>query len=160
MPFIVPTCEDEGICVEFEKGIDKSAILIVKMDDFYNSLGLKETPPSVDCLIVQYCLENNFYKIHLVELKNQERAALINHKNIEGKFETALYDFLSDKFRHIFFDVVFEIRPRLILSAGKVQANSIKAYSLDFLLGLKMFRFQNRTLAIHGYPPQPLIKSC
>jgi len=67
---------------------------------------------------------------------------------------------MSNRFRTYFFDEKYNLKLKLILVAGKLKADFIKSYSLDFLLGLRLFRFQNTTLGINGLPPHPIIKKC
>jgi len=157
--FICPHCEDEGIIVKHTNEVDIEKILVIKVDDYYNSLHLKTPPPSIDCLIIQYCKETQ-YKVYLVELKNIKRITSINKKNIEDKFDTTLFDFMSDRFRDHFFDENINLKLQLILSAGKVMDSTIKTHRLDFLLGLKLFRFQGKLIGINGVPPHPLIHPC
>ncbi|MFK7979675.1 MAG: hypothetical protein AB8G86_06815 [Saprospiraceae bacterium] len=157
---IRPECEDEGLCVDFEESIDKNTTIVLKVDDFYNGLNLAETPASIDCLIIQFCGDNT-YKLSLVELKNVERARLINPKNLREKFETTLYDFMSNRFRDYFYNEAFDFKIELILCAGKLQNdNSFRSYKLDFLLGLKPFRFDGKLIGINGLPPIPIIRNC
>ena len=73
--FIKSSCTDEGIDVQMEEGIDVSSIIVIKIDDFYNSLKRAKTPASIDCLIVQYCGNSN-YRLYLIELKNVKNAPI------------------------------------------------------------------------------------
>jgi hypothetical protein len=157
--FIKSSCNDEGIEVQMEEGMEATSIIVIKVDDFYNSLRQEKTPASIDCLIVQHCGNDN-YRLYLVELKNVKTAHSINNQNLEEKFETTLLDFLSNKFRTYFFDEKYKLKLKLILSAGKVKNDFIKSYQLEFLLGLRLFRFQNTILSINGIPPHPIIKKC
>lgn len=158
--FIVPECEEEGICVSFDTSINRDETLIIKVDAFYNSLQLMPTPPSVDCLILQYCNDET-YKVYLVELKNVKTKQHINNVNLEGKFETTLFDFMSNRFRTHFFKESYQLKTKLILTAGKIESNiAIRSWSLDFLLGLRLFTFQNKILSIEGHSPNMMIKPC
>lgn len=158
--FIVPECEDEGICVEIDETVADDSILIIKVDDYYNSLKIEKRPASVDCLIIQKCGDGK-YQLFLVELKNVEAAKHINRKNLVEKFETSILDFLSNLLRTHFFNSAYQFKKlRLILSAGKVKSSDIKKYELDFLLGLRLFKFQNKIIGINGIPPHPLMKRC
>ena len=154
-------CEDNGICVEFASEIDRKQVLIIKIDDYYNAQSLKKRPNSIDCLIIQFCGANK-YTLNLVELKNVQDASnrSIPRKDLRAKFETTLYDFMSNRFRQYFNDSQFSFKYKLLLCAGKVKSQAIKAYSLDFLLSIRPFLFNNKVLAINGLPPHPLIKSC
>jgi len=78
--FIQPSCTDEGIEVHTEDGVDASSIAVIKVDDFYNSFNIEKRPASIDCLIIQYCGDNN-YRLYLIELKNVENANSISNKN-------------------------------------------------------------------------------
>ena len=157
---IKPECEDEGLCVDFEETIDRNTTLILKVDDFYNSLNIAERPASIDCLIIQFCGENK-YKLSLVELKNVQRPHHIDSKNLRANFETTLYDFMSNRFRDYFYSEAFDLKIELILCAGKLQTdNSFRSYKLDFLLGIKPFRFDGKLIGINGIPPIPIIRSC
>jgi len=155
--FFRPECEDEGICIEMDEEIGEDNILIIKPDDYYNSLNLEKTPASVDCLIIQYC-ESGIYKIYLIELKNFKNARQIDKKNLIEKYRTTLFDFISDRYRHIFNE--FEFKTYLWLCAGKVTEEKIKNYSLDFLLSLDHIKFRGLWLGVNGFPPVPTIKSC
>ncbi len=155
--FFRPECEDEGICIEVDEDIDENSILIIKPDDYYNSLNLDKTPASVDCLIIQYC-ESGIYKIYLIELKNFKNARQIDNKNLIEKYRTTLFDFISDRYRHIFNE--FEFKTYLWLCAGKVTDDKIRNYSLDFLLSLDHIKFRGLWLGVYGFPPVPTIKSC
>lgn len=159
IPYIVAECEDEGLCVGFESDVDKENTVIIKVDDFYNGLNMSITPASIDCLIIQFCGADK-YHIYLVELKNVKAPGSIGNKNLEEKYETTLNDFMSNKFRHFFFNTTYLLNLELILSAGSVGQNSIKSYSLDFLLGLRLYKFQDKILGINGLPPHPLISNC
>lgn len=159
-PYIVSDCEENEVCVEFEPTVDRAKTLIIKIDDYYNNQGLgDETPSSIDCLIIQYCKNNN-YQLRLVELKNVKTAKSIDRKSIEQKYHTTLFDFMSNRFRDYFFNESYELSLKLVLIAGQVKNESIKAHNLDFLLGLKMYRFQNKRLAVHGTKPHLTIKNC
>jgi len=155
--FFRPECEDEGICIEVDKDVDENNILIIKVDDFYNSFNVETRPPSVDCLIVQHC-ESGIYKVYLIELKNMERTKHIDKVNLIEKYRTTLFDFISDRYRHIFNE--FEFKTYLWLCAGKVTEDKIRNYSLDFLLSLDHIKFRGLWLGVCGFPPVPTIKSC
>ena len=159
--YIRERCEDAGICIDIDEAIEKEHIVIIKVDDYYNDLHLKTTPPSVDCLIVQYCKAKNSYKVYLVELKNVKNSQKqnINRNNLTEKFRTTLLDFISDRFRKPFDD--FEFKTNLVLYAAKVTDQHIKSFSLDFLSGLPMIKFRGKLLIINGTkPPKSMITKC
>lgn len=155
--FIKPKCEDGGICVEIDESVSNENYVIIKVDEFYNSLKIKSPPPSVDCLIVQLC-SNGSYRVLLVELKNVKQAKLIDNKNLTEKFRNTLFDFMSNRFKSIFDE--HEFRTQLLLCAGRVNDELNKSLTLDFLLGLRPIKFRNKLMGIDGYPPTPTIKPC
>jgi len=157
--FIVSECEDEGICVEFTPKIDRNSVLIIKVDDFYNAQHLKIRPASVDCLIIQFCQENQ-YQVYLVELKNVQKQQFIHRKNLHEKFKNTLYDFIRNQLVDYFYDEKYECQFRLILNAGKQENQQIKILSLDFLLSLSPILFQGKRYGIHGFPPNFVVKPC
>lgn len=70
--FVEDSCCENKICVTFDKAISANSYAIIKVDNFYNSQHLgKETPASVDCLIVRKCI-NGGYGLTLVELKKSK----------------------------------------------------------------------------------------
>jgi hypothetical protein len=159
MPYIALECEENEVCAAFDSEVDRARTLIIKVDDYYNNLGLDKTPSSIDCLIIQYCSENK-YRLRLIELKNVKTAQSISRKSIEKKYETTLFDFMSNRFRTYFFDENYDLKLKLVLIAGRIKDQQIKAHNLDFLLGLRMYKFQNRRLAVHGTKPHLTIKNC
>lgn len=156
--FVSQVCEDNLVCVEFDDQVSNEEFFVIKVDDYYNSLHLgKNTPASVDCLIIQECGDGQI-KVYIVELKNVKSPSHINGKNLEQKFETTLFDFISNRFKEYLDTVEFKVY--LLLCAGNVDNENIRAFSLDFLLGLRMFKFRGKLAAINGRPPNPLIKPC
>lgn len=102
--------EENGVNVVLDKDfyledetLDRSMVSNLSVDTYYNSLGLQETPPSPDNLIVinrgkgKYC-------IYIVELKCVSKMRSVKAENIKKKFETAINDFMSERFPHIFLD--------------------------------------------------------
>lgn len=158
-PYLADDCTENDICATIEETVNREQLVIIKVDDYYNSLGLGNTPPSIDCLIIQYCSDNQ-YQVHLVELKNVAQPRAIDSRRLEQKYETTLLDFMSNRFRSYFFDSNYQLKPKLVLIAAHVQQQKLKTYSLDFLMGCRVFSFQNKLLAIHGYPSDLTIKNC
>jgi len=58
------------ISVRFSEQLHEDKFIVLKIDSYYNSLGLPKPPPSVDCLIIVKCDTNICYDFYLVELKN------------------------------------------------------------------------------------------
>ena len=81
--------------------LNRNEIANLSIDTYYNSLGLLETPPSPDNLIVIKRGETK-YSIYIVELKNVAKLRSVKAENIKKKFETAIKDFMEVRYSHIF----------------------------------------------------------
>lgn len=81
--------------------LNRNEIANLSIDTYYNSLGLLETPPSPDNLIV---IKRGVtkYSIYIVELKNVAKLRSVKADNIKKKFETAIKDFMEVRYSHIF----------------------------------------------------------
>ena len=162
---IAVDCCENNVAAVIDSRIDPTKILILKIDVFYaHLLKMKlitsmEMPKSIDCLIIQYC-DNNKYHVYLVELKNVEKATLLERKDIVSKFETVLKDFMSNRFREYFYNTEYYLDLRLILIAGSIKNNKMRNFKIDFLQTLPPFYFGNKRYAIEHNEPNPLINPC
>jgi hypothetical protein len=95
--FLVQNCYEKGVGVSISKEIIDDSICIIKIDDYYNSLNIADTPPSVDCLIIQHCKYQNFY-FHLIELRSTDITSRLDIYQVIEKFKTTIYDFISVRF--------------------------------------------------------------
>lgn len=160
-PFLRPKCEDNGLCVAIDPNQDFSKVLIIKVDDFYNSniefkdaKGLMKAPPSIDCLIIIQCADER-YMLYLVEQKNVEKPNRhIDRENLVSKFKTTLNDFLADRFRHHFYKAGFDYSIRLYLQVPQ----SARASSIDWLMGLTPLQWSGKRSQIMPLPS--LIRAC
>ncbi|MGB1243284.1 MAG: hypothetical protein ACPG49_12225 [Chitinophagales bacterium] len=159
--FIKESCEDEGICIAIEEGVEKVDLLVIKPDEYYNSLKIEKRPASVDCMVIQRCKENHFH-IYLIELKNVKnlRGVKKEKDNLREKFETCLMDFIRGRFREHFVKEEFEITFKLRLVAGKITDTVVKRHSLKFLMQIPPFQYFGKFLAIDGYPTDYIIPKC
>ncbi|MEN0050744.1 MAG: hypothetical protein AAF806_27000 [Bacteroidota bacterium] len=160
--FITQSCCENEVCVEIDEAIEEEDYLVVQLDKYYQAkIKSPNTPKSPDCLIVQKC-EQEQHRIFVVELKNvqSQSGKYLERAAIREKFETALLDFMSDRFRAYFYDEDNQFRLYLILVAGNVNEEKTKNFRFDFLLSLRPLRFANRLYAIQGKNPNPLVVSC
>lgn len=102
------TIEENGVNVildgDFynENGkLKQDVIANISVDTYYNSLGLGATPPSPDNLVVIKRGETK-YCIYIIELKNVTRTSTLKADNIKKKFDTAINDFMNQRFTEIF----------------------------------------------------------
>jgi hypothetical protein len=152
-PYFCMDCTENEVAAAIDTAITMDKILIIKVDDFYNNQHLgKNTPKSIDCLIVQLCDEGH-YHVYLVELKNVKNARQLTTDAIREKFQNTLFDFMSDRFRNYFYDTNFDLQLRLILIAGSIKNNTNRNFNIDFLQTMPPFRFANKRYAIeHNIP--------
>ena len=95
--FLEQTCCENNIEVSVSSEVNSASICIIKVDKYYNSLNLSQTPPSVDCLILQHCILQNFF-FHIVELKSVDKSPRLDINNVIEKFHNTISDFISVRF--------------------------------------------------------------
>jgi hypothetical protein len=153
--FIEDTCCENTICISIDETISEDMYAIIKVDNYYNSLNLGDTPPSVDCLIIRKCL-NGGYGLTLVELKNINRTRF-DRNNMSGKFITTLEDFIKVKFREVL-DIDYKDVKLYFVSKQELYKRDA-ALKLDVLMGIR-FKFNGKTLMIQPKMPTPTILNC
>ena len=94
--------ENRNTIVEFDESLylqkdflNYDKVLILKPDDYYNSLKIAKRPPSVDCLILINSDKLAYYELYLVELKDTNRKELVDYDEIVKKFETMINEFFK-----------------------------------------------------------------
>ncbi len=158
--FIKDECSDERMCVEIDNKIAKNEYLVIKVDDYYNSLGLTHTPASPDCLIVIKC-KNSGYALAIVELKNINKAKRFDIENLTQKFTTCFNDFMSKRFKE-YFDQDFQRIQLFFVTKVNIHPSNrdpLRGLRLEALMN-KRFKFRKRNYMIRSYNPTPLIKAC
>lgn len=177
-PYLCDKIEDEGIEVGIDESLNENEIAIIKVDDFYNGLHMKNPPKSVDFCVLVDC-ECDWYCLYLLELKNVSSPKHLIIKDIHEKFKNTIHDFLTDRFNRIFLDDKYkykDIKLYLVSDVYGVQGKyaSFDEYKkvqerkqrirnkdslrVDFNLGSKLFKFKGRTVSIcFDIPPNPLI---
>ncbi len=153
--YITDSCEDEGMSVGIADRITVEDAVVVKVDNYYNSLQLKDTPASPDCLIIIKC-SNGGYALTIVELKGIESAKRFEVHNMVEKFQTCLDDFMAKRFKYLFIDYK---RIRLYF------VSEIEIYKRDLGLKLKVlqnktFKYKNKKYHIEPRMPIPAVLPC
>ncbi len=106
-PFTSNHVEENGTKVDIDKRyyidevLNPEMIVNIKVDDYYNSLRMKQTPASVDNLIV-IPRGQNLISIYVIELKNVSDMNYLKPASINNKFKNTLGDFISERFKHHF----------------------------------------------------------
>lgn len=158
--FIQEKCEENGICVEIDNRIPKENILILKVDNYYNSLKLKYTPASPDCLIIVKCISQG-YSLTIVELKDIDSSKRFTIDNMTEKFQTCFDDFISKRFADILF---IDYRKIQLFFVSEIELYK-GLYNRDAGLRIKIlqnkrFTFNGKKYYIEPKMPTPAIKPC
>lgn len=158
-PFLSDECCENNICAEVEEGLSIEDYLVIKVDDYYNSLGLGDTPPSPDCLFVVRCDEDE-YALNIVELKKTGKTSSFKIDNLIGKFETCLSDFMSLKFGE-YFDRDFKDIHLFFVSKIPLFPNSqaMKGRKMR-ILTRRPLEFREKVYFIDPRNPEPMITPC
>lgn len=162
--FLCAECQENGVAIEISEAVDASSLVILRVDSYYNSLDLAQTPPSPDCLIVQHCA-NNQYVVYVVELKNVGNLKNEKLSEIRNQFETCLLDFMSNRFRKYFYNPDYNFTNSihlLFISQPREAKNTSRDRTtrLDSLLALPPISFGNRKYLIKYKVPNPTIQPC
>lgn len=153
--FVRDACEENGICATIDERIKKEHFLIIKPDDFYNSLNIEKRPPSPDCLILVKCEKDiEQFCLTIVELKNTKEYDI---QNIIEKFRTCFDDFMTKQFKDFFYRDYENIKLYFV--------SPTEIYKRDG--GLKMKILMNKKLVFRGKSymimpqmPNPAVKPC
>lgn len=154
--FVEDTCCENEICVTFDEGISSSEYAIIKVDNYYNSLNLEATPPSIDCLIIRKCIKTG-YGLTLVELKKIETGKGFEVENMQEKFKTTLFDFIKKRFKTPL-DINYSEIKLFFVSRQEIHKRDL-GLKMEVLINTR-FKFNDRTLMIIPKMPTPTIKNC
>lgn len=153
--FIRDKCEDEGICVDIDERISEDKMLIIKVDNYYNSLNIEKRPPSPDCFILVQCETHiNEFCLTIVELKGTGR---FDFDNVEGKFLTCFNDFMLTKFKKYFNRDFHKIQ--LLLVSETESCKRDLGLKMKVLINKKL-TFRDKKYMITPKMPTPAVKPC
>lgn len=173
--YLFKEIEDEGITVEIDSSITDDQFVAIKVDSYYNSLRMPNTPKSVDFIVVVDAI-SSWYKMYILELKNHNNPKHIDISDIQAKFSNTIELFLKKDFSNIFLNDRFKYKPiELYLvsdvynEVGKYEnhtqylrlrekMNKTDSLKVDLQLSQKIFSFRGQLLRIkYDIPPNPLI---
>jgi len=170
---IVSYCEENNIEICLSRTLNENSddnLLILKIDNFFNSQKMHNPPPSVDCLILVKCDECVGYDIYLVELKDINSAKKFDKNNIIAKFKTTIDDFLTTRFKEIFekenycnFKCYFVSDPYNCSNLTQEEYDKkirVEGLKLDYFNNIKPFKFQDKIAMIEPRLPNPMIDVC
>ncbi|MFM5243092.1 hypothetical protein [Aeromonas rivipollensis] len=139
--------------------LDRQQIANISVDEYYNSLGLGDTPPSIDNIVIVNRGGNKF-SMTLIELKKVKRMSTLDYGNIVCKYKTTIDDFMLTRFKNEFDDPankVTDLNLWLVYNRfnymGKMLTDEeyerrIKSTIVEKLLLTKPFTFKNRIASI------------
>lgn len=154
--FTDTTCCENDICVSFDKKIDPKDYVIIKVDQYYNSLNIAKRPASVDCLIVRKCTPRGL-GLTLVELKNIETSQRFTIANLKEKFETTIHDFMERKFRNVLDKDYLDIK-LFFVTKQEIHKRDLGP-KLETLINIE-FKINGKRRMIAPKMPTPSIKKC
>lgn len=154
--FVVEECCENDVSVSFHPDFNVDDYVIIKVDDYYNSLGEGDTPASIDCLIIRKCAETG-YGLTLVELKNIGGFRHFRLKNLEEKFETTIEDFIGKRFKNPLKTSYKKIDLFFVSNLKNYRRDS--GLAMDTLINVN-FKYEGRTLMLKPRIPIPMINKC
>jgi len=146
-----------------DNDIHDDSVVALAPDEYYNSLHLSNTPPSIDYLVTLESKDKGFAHF-LIEDKNVKRASGIDVNNIYRKFKTTLEDFMSERFGQLFLDEaypIFTIRLYLVSNLekpSKKEDRTGKGMRLEILQTMLPFKFRGIRVTIDNSDPKVLVK--
>lgn len=149
-------CCENGVCVTISPDVDAAKVLILKVDDYFNSLKVEKRPKSVDCLVLRECIAAN-YGLTLVELKNIVSTNHITMEEIRDKFSNTLSLFIEQIFRAEF-AYEFEEVKLYFVSRIEIHRRDL-GLKMEAMMGVRI-PFRGRKLMISPIMPMPAIKNC
>ena len=155
----VDSCSENNIEATISPNINKDDFVILKIDDYYNSLSQAVTPKSVDCLIILRCRDNT-YRLFIIELRDIKNLTGFSVKEIYQKFKTTINNFLRERFNEFFFSDNYDIKDlKLLFITDPLNIqnrkytltqmkNKIKGTKIEILLLMRPFKFGSRYYSI------------
>jgi hypothetical protein len=154
--YVDDTCCENGICVSFDSSLSKDSYVIIKVDNYYNSLNIEKRPSSIDCLIIRQCI-NGGYGLTLVELKKINTGKGFELENMREKFTTTLNHFIKNQFKNPL-DINYNDVKLFFVSNQEIYKRDL-GLKMEVLMNVK-FKFNEKTLMIRPEMPNPTIKNC
>ena len=168
--------EDAGICVDVDPRLGENDYAAIKVDDYYNGQHDKAPPMAVDFVVAVDC-SCLAYALYILEFKNIHKSKNLSCSDIQEKFATTIYRFMSEEYKHIFLndrfkykDIKLYLVSDLYRLAGKYKSYTEYASLMDKMgkrdtlkvdrsLAGRIYRFRNKILRIEfEIPPNPIIK--
>jgi hypothetical protein len=136
-------CSENQISAELDQRLEEDKYIILKPDEYYNTIKFASPLPSVDCLIIVKCDSNQGYDFYLVELRNTKSPSGFDVENIISKFQTVIEDFLSNRFGNIFLNSIYVINNLyLFFISNPYRFGNMTREEYDEIIKANAFRFK------------------
>jgi hypothetical protein len=168
--FICEDAKENDFGIDIDVSVKKEDILIIKIDDYYKSLNLALTPPSIDFIVIQRC-SSNYYQVFLIEAKNIADKSGFDPSQIEQKFKTTVNDFINSKFYEVFckystikdWHLYFVSDPydlREFSEKHPKYKKMMEESKLSYFLKLRPFKICGEIFLLKYKTPNPLVTIC
>jgi len=162
-------CEENGIGADIDPALltqdgfpIDDRLLILKIDEYYNSQNIANRPKSIDFLVLVKCCDET-YSLYLVELKNTDDRGQLKSSGIISKFATTVDDFINKKFYEVFKNGVYK-KIKLYLISQKDpdynKAHKNRSSQFDAFSAVKPFDVLGTRVMIEPKLPNPKIEPC
>lgn len=161
--FLCQTCEEHHISVQVDERIENDNFVIIKPDDYYNSLKIDNRPAAPDCFILVRCQTENEYALSIVELKKVNKLANLGRNDlnqIKAKFENCLLRFMVEDFPT--FNIDYKRIELLFISRinpYRESRDTSKNLKIKVMRNWR-FRFNHKRLMLKLHLPSPAVKPC
>jgi hypothetical protein len=169
LPFFTDELLENGYGVIIEEDMPEDSYLAIDIDEYYHR-NVKPTPEIADILLVAQQLSvKDRHHIFIVEMKNIDSPKYFKVKNIQGKFNTAIEDFMKTRYADIFLDNdinVVKFRLLFITDAYKLKRRGfsdaeIHSFLLDtkiaVLQSIPLFSYRGFNVGIEYEMPNPVL---
>jgi len=168
IPFFTKCLLENDVGVIIDSTMPVDSYIAIDIDKYYHK-HVTPTPEIADILIVaQKLSQKEKYHIYIVEMKKAKRLKSIRVKNIRGKFETAIEDFMKKRYEDIFMDDSHHIKIfRLFFVADvnkmkeKYTPEQIKSFlgntKIKTFWSMQPFEYRGFKAIIEYEPPNPLL---
>lgn len=163
-------CEENGIGADIDQSLLSDdgfpldgKLIILKIDEYYNSQNIADRPKSIDFLVLVKCCDEVSYSLYLIELKNTADKSQLRPTGIIAKFATTVDDFINKKFKEIFEDGIYKnIKLYLVSQKNSNPGSDRKNRSSQFdaFSTVKPFELLGRRVSIEPKLPNPKIEPC
>jgi hypothetical protein len=170
VPFFTDELLENGFGVVIEDNMPNDSYAAIDIDEYYHKSNIVPTPEIADILLVAQRLSaKDQFHVYIIEMKSIRSPHYFKVKNIYGKFNTAIEDFMKKRYADIFLDNTLNVTSfRLLfitdayrLKKRGVSNKEIRSFlmgtKLEFLQNMPPFSYRNFNAVIEYELPNPLL---